>query len=202
LASFVVGGDFARAKGLVEAVGAGLGLRATGGRLDYRPLTIDLLTAGRAAEVVLERSGRSACRVAVLGEVSAEAAGRFGLVGPTAVAELRLDFLEFAAAGERPLVKPSDFPAMQRDVNLVVDDAVRWSDVEAAIRSAAGGLLEDCRLVQVWQDAERLGPGRKSLVVALGLRSSTGTLSGDEAGRVVDAVVESCGRAVQAVLRR
>jgi phenylalanyl-tRNA synthetase beta chain len=202
LASFVVGGDFTRAKGLVEAVGAGLGLRATGGRLDYRPLAIDLLTAGRAAEVVLERSGRSACRVAVLGEVSAEAAGRFGLVGPTAVAELRLDFLEFAAAGERPLVKPSDFPAMQRDVNLVVDDAVRWGDVEAAIRSAAGGLLEDCRLVQVWQDAERLGPGRKSLVVALGLRSSTGTLSGDEAGRVVDAVVESCGRAVQAVLRR
>jgi len=202
LASFVVGGDFARAKGLVEAVCAGLGLHAAGGRLDYRPLAIDLLAAGRAAEVVLERSGRSSCRIAVLGEVSAEAAGRFGLVGPTAVAELRLDCLEFAAAGERPLVKPSDFPAMQRDVNLVVDEAVRWGDVEAAIRSAAGGLLEDCRLVQVWQDAERLGPGRKSLVVALSLRSSTGTLSGDEAGRVVDAVVEACGRAVQAVLRR
>jgi phenylalanyl-tRNA synthetase beta chain len=203
LAAFVIGGDFARAKGLVEAVCAGLGLHAASGvRLQYRPLVIDPLAVGRAAEVVLELSGRASCRVAVLGEVSAEAAGRFGLVGPTAVAELRLDRLEFAAAIERPLVKPSDFPAMQRDINLVVDEAVPWGDVEAAIRTSAGGLLEDCRLVQVWQDAERLGPGRKSLVVALALRSSSGTLSGDEAGRVVDAVVEACGHAVNAVLRR
>ena len=90
---------------------------------------------------------------------------------------------------------------MQRDINLVVDEGVRWGDVAAAIRSVAGEVLEDCRLVQVWQDADRLGAGRKSLVVALALRSATGTLSGEEAGRVVDAVVAACGRRVNAVLR-
>lgn len=202
LASLVVGGDFARAKGLCEAVLAGQGLcNADDVRLEYRPIALDLLERGRAAEIVLARAGRSACRVGVVGEVSRDAAGRFGLVGPTAIAELRLDRLEFAAAIERPLVKPSDFPAMQRDINLVVDEGVPWGDVEAAIRTTGGGLLEDCRLVQVWQDAERLGPGRKSLVVALTLRSSVGTLSGDEAGRVVDGVVAACGRTVNAVLR-
>ncbi len=51
------------------------------------------------------------------------------------------------------------------------------------------------------QDAERLGAGRKSLVVTLALRSGAGTLSGEEAGRVVDAVVAECGRRVNAVLR-
>ena len=202
LASFVIGGDFARAKGLADAVLAGLGLQAAGVRLDYRPLVIDPLAAGRAAEIVLERTGHAACRIGVVGEVSRDAADRFGLAGPTAAAEIRLDQLEFAADIERPLVKPSDFPAMQRDINLVVDESVRWGDVDAAIRTAAGSLLEDCRLVQVWQDADRLGPGRKSLVVALALRSSAGTLSGDEAGRVVDAVVAACGREVNAVLRR
>ena len=55
--------------------------------------------------------------------------------------------------------------------------------------------------MQVWRDADRLGAGRKSFVVALSLRSAAGTLSGDEAGRIVDGVVAECGRRVNAVLR-
>jgi phenylalanyl-tRNA synthetase beta chain len=78
---------------------------------------------------------------------------------------------------------------------------VSWGDVESAIGAAAGAVLEDCRLVQVWRDADRLGAGRKSFVVALSLRSAAGTLSGDEAGRIVDGVVAECGRRVNAVLR-
>jgi phenylalanyl-tRNA synthetase beta subunit len=56
--------------------------------------------------------------------------------------------------------------------------------------------------VQVWKDAERLGPGKKSMVVSLRLRSFMGTLSSDEANRVVSDVVAACGRKVGAVLRQ
>ncbi len=202
LVSFVVGGDFARAKGLADGVCAGLGIDRDGGtRLVYRPLLLDPFARGRAAEILLERRGEPAVRIGVVGEVSKAATGRFGLGAAVAAAELRLDRLEFTASLERRLVKPIDFPAMQRDVNLVVAESVPWGDVVDAIRSAAGEVLEDCRLVQVWQDAERLGAGRKSLVVTLALRSGAGTLSGEEAGRVVDAVVAECGRRVNAVLR-
>jgi phenylalanyl-tRNA synthetase beta chain len=62
-------------------------------------------------------------------------------------------------------------------------------------------MLERCSLVQVWRDADRLGAGRKSFVVSITLRSPTGTLSGDEAGRIVDGVVAECGRRAGAVLR-
>ena len=71
----------------------------------------------------------------------------------------------------------------------------------AAIRGGAGGLLEDCRLVQVWENAERLGIDKKSFVVSLRLRSATGTLAGEEANRTVDAAVAACGRQCGAVLR-
>jgi phenylalanyl-tRNA synthetase beta chain len=201
LASFVVGGDFARAKGLVEAVLAGLGIAGDGAQAEWRPLDLPPLARGRSAEVRLARPGHEPTRIAVVGEVAAAELGRLGLRGPVSAAELRLDALEFAAALERPLVKPSDFPAVDRDINIVVDAAVPWGDVEAAIRRAAGDLLDRCRLVQVWEDAERLGAGRKSFVIALTLRSTAGTLSGDEAGRVVDAAVAECGRRVGAVLR-
>jgi phenylalanyl-tRNA synthetase beta chain len=201
LAGIVVGGDFSRAKGLCEAVLVGLGLVGDGIRLVVRPIDLAPFTLGRAAEVLLERPGHAAERVAVVGEVAADMAGRLGLQGPVSAAEVRLDRLIFAASFERPLVKPSDFPAVQRDVNLVVDEGVPWGEVEAAIRAATGSVLEGCRLVQVWRDADRLGAGRKSFVVAVSLRSAAGTLSGDEAGRIIDGVVAECGRRVNAVLR-
>jgi len=184
-----------------DAVLAGLGLRAPTANLAYRPIDLTPFARGRAAEVVLTRSDQAPERIAVVGELSAAEAARLGLLPPVAAAEIRLDRLAFAATGDHPLVKPSDFPAVQRDVNLVVDEAVPWGEVEAAIHAAAGASLDRCRLVQVWRDTDRLGAGRKSFVVALTLRSTAGTLSGDDAGRIVDAVVGECGRRVGAVLR-
>jgi phenylalanyl-tRNA synthetase beta chain len=201
LAGIVVGGDFFRAKAVCDAVLAGLGLQVPTASHSYRPIDLAPFARGRAAEVVLIRAGHAPERIAVVGEVAEAEATRLGLVPPVAAAEIRLDQLAFAVTGEHPLVKPSDFPAVQRDVNLVVDETVPWGDVAAAIEAAAGASLDRCRLVQVWRDAERLGTGRKSFVVALTLRSATGTLSGDDAGRIVDGVVGECGRRVGAVLR-
>jgi phenylalanyl-tRNA synthetase beta chain len=207
LVSLVTGGEYLRAKGLAEAVlsrlGIGAGSLPHGGDscVEYRPLVIDLLTSGRAAEIVLHRRDRQPVRVGVVGEIAAAPLRAHSLIGPVVAVELRLDWLDFAVAEERRLVRPSDFPAVERDINLVVDEQVPWGGIVAAIHAAAGPLMEQCRLVQVWQDAERLGPGKKSVVVSLRLRSDKGTLSGEEASRVVDAVVAECGRRVGAVLR-
>jgi phenylalanyl-tRNA synthetase beta chain len=90
---------------------------------------------------------------------------------------------------------------VQRDLNLVVDQAVPWGEIAAAVREAAGELLEDCRLVQVWEDAERLGADRKSFVIALRLRSDTGTLSSDATRGVVEQIVAACSARCGAALR-
>ena len=200
LAACIVGGDYYRAKGLAEAVLARLGVAAAEARLEWRPVDLDLFARGRAAEIILHHAG-AAHRVGVVGEVAAAARESAGLAGDVSAAELRLDRLEFAVTAERPLERPSDFPAVERDVNLVVDESVPWGTVEAAIRAGGGGLLERWRLVQVWQDRERLGQGKKSLVVSLRLRSATGTLSGDDAAAAVDEIVGECSRRTGATLR-
>ena len=207
LVSFLTTGGYLQAKGLAEAVLARLGVGS--GRLpqgsdscvEYRPLVIDLLEVGRAAEIVLHRRDRQPVRVGVVGEIAAALLRANSLLGPVAAVELRLDQLDFAINEERRLVRPSDFPAVERDINLVVDEQVPWAGIVAAIHVAAGPLVEQCRLVQVWLDAERLGAGKKSVVASLRLRSDSGTLSGEEAGRVIDAVVAECGRRLGAVLR-
>ena len=204
LVSFVIGGGFAAAKGLAEAVLERLGLvagAASDARVVVRPVVLDLFAPGRVGEIVLERPGHPAERVGVIGEVAAAALAAAGLKEPVAAAELRLDRLEFAVEMEPSRCRPSDFPAIERDVNLIVDQAVPWGDIATAIDDGGGALLEECRLVQVWTDAERLGAGKKSFVVSLRLRSNAGTLSGEEANRTVDAVVAACGRKCGAVLR-
>ncbi|NDC62396.1 MAG: phenylalanine--tRNA ligase subunit beta [Planctomycetia bacterium] len=203
LAALVTGGGFPDVKGIAEAVLTRLGLvsRCGAGLARFRPVEIDLLDSGRSAEIVLEREGSAVERVGIVGEAAADVLRRFGLEPPVGVVELRLDRLEFALAVGHPLRRPSDFPAIQRDLNLVVADAVPWGDITAAIREAAGDLLEECRLVQVWRDAERLGAANKSVVVSLRLRSGSGTLSGEDARRAVERILEACGQRCGATLR-
>ena len=196
--SAVTGGDFFRAKGLALAVLERLGVTADA--VVCRPITGGLFTSGRAAEVMLGTAAELR-RVGVIGEFTEGFLERHSVSGPVSGFELRIDLLESGLHTVRPLVRPSEFPAVDRDLNLVVGAEVAWGDVERTIRQSAGGLLEACRLVEVWDDAERLGAGRKSLVVALRLRSAAGTLTGDETARVVDELVAECGRRVGATLR-
>ncbi|MFM7077804.1 MAG: phenylalanine--tRNA ligase subunit beta [Planctomycetaceae bacterium] len=201
LLGFVTAGAYAVAKGRVEALFRRLGVGTGGEAIRFRPFAWDLLSPGRAAEIVLERDGTST-RVGVVGEVSGAVLDRFGLEGPVAAAEVRLEALAFAAGRPRVLVATSEFPAVDRDVNLVVGTDVSWGDLEGAIRSAGpAGLVERVHLVEVWEDAERLGAGRKSMVVSLRLRSPAGTIGGEESRRIVDGIVAACGRACGATLR-
>jgi phenylalanyl-tRNA synthetase beta chain len=207
LVALVTAGDYARARGLADAVlghlGIGSGSPSHEGDacIEYRPIVLDLLANGRAAEIVLHRRDREPARVGIVGEVGAAGMRSFSLTGPVAVGELRLDRLDFAVAADRRLVRPSDFPAVERDINLVVDEDVSWARIAAAIHAAAGPLLERCDVVQIWQDTERLGPGKKSVVVSLTLRSDSATLSGEQAGRIVEAVVAECRTRLAAALR-
>lgn len=206
LLSAVVAGDFAVAKGLVEAVLQRLGIDASGltgppPRVSYRPVIHPLFTVGRAAEVRLSRAGQPTVLAGVVGEIAAAMFERFHLTPGVAAFELRLELLDGAVREERRVERPSDFPPIERDLNLVVDEHVPWATLASAIDEAAGGLLERLTLVQVWRDDGRIGPGRKSMVVSLSLRSREVTLSGDDAKQVVDAVLEACGRRCGAALR-
>jgi phenylalanyl-tRNA synthetase beta chain len=201
LVTFVTGGDFFRAKGLCAALLAKLGLPAHDTRIEYRPTNLDPFARGQAAEIMLEAPGLSVRRVGVVGAIARSVRERFSLPAPVAAAELRLDWLAACPGGARRLVRPPEFPAVARDLNLVVAETVSWGDLERAIRDAAGELLEDCRVGQVWRDPERLGAGKKSFLVALTLRSRAATLTGEAAAEVVDRIVTACASRVGAALR-
>ena len=77
------------------------------------------------------------------------------------------------------------FPAVTRDLNLVVDESVRWADVAATVRSGGRALRRSRSSFRTSiATAERLGAGKKSLLFTLTLRSREGTLTNDEADQI------------------
>ena len=93
------------------------------------------------------------------------------------------------------------FPAVSRDLNLVVDERVRWSDVAETVRAAAAPFVESIEFQDVYRDRQRLGEQKKSLLFTIILRSRDGTLTNDEADRVRGQVVDACRGAHGAELR-
>jgi len=114
---------------------------------------------------------------------------------------VRIAALEKIAALVPHAVALSEFPAISRDLNLVVDERVRWADLEATVKSAAGTDLERIQYRDTYRDRERLGPGKKSQLLTVLFRRSSGTLTGTEADQIRDQIVAACQKAHGASIR-
>ncbi|MFF7951137.1 phenylalanine--tRNA ligase subunit beta [Streptomyces griseorubiginosus] len=151
---------------------------------------------GRCAELVVGDSV-----VGHAGELHPRVVKAFGLPARTSAMELDLDALEAAGDDTPQAPRISTFPVATQDVALVVDKFVPHAEVEAALRDGAGELLEGIRLFDVYENAEQLGDGRKSLAYALRFRAGDRTLTVDEASAARDAAVALAGERTGAVLR-
>ncbi|MDG9712383.1 phenylalanine--tRNA ligase subunit beta [Streptomyces sp. DH10] len=155
---------------------------------------------GRCAELAITVNGAERI-VGHAGELHPRVVKALGLPARTCAMEIDLDAVE--SAGEATVKAPriSTFPVATQDVALVVDAVVPAAEVEEALRAGAGELLESIRLFDVYENAEQLGEGRKSLAYALRFRAADRTLTVDEASAARDAAVALAGERVGAELR-
>jgi phenylalanyl-tRNA synthetase beta chain len=166
--------DFFDLKGFVDALCAAFRVPVT-----YEPGRHPSLHAGRTAGVCA--GGQ---RLGVLGQLHPTIAERFDLEGaPVFVAELDFERLLEVAQPLQGVQTPSRFPSADRDVAVVIDEATPHSDVEAAIREAAGPLLESVQLFDIYR-GESIPAGRKSVAFSLRYRATDRTLEDDEVSAI------------------
>ncbi|MFI2414283.1 phenylalanine--tRNA ligase subunit beta [Streptomyces sp. NPDC018947] len=174
--------------------------RETGADLGIRKGQYGPWHPGRCAELFVTVDGEERV-IGHAGELHPRVVKALGLPARTCAAELDLDALERVGDGTPQAPGISTFPVATQDVALVVDAFVPAAEVEAALREGAGELLESIRLFDVYDNAEQLGEGRKSLAYALRFRAGDRTLTVDEASAARDAAVALAGERVGAVLR-
>jgi phenylalanyl-tRNA synthetase beta chain len=192
------GGDYFAVKGVIEGLLAALNPAV---ELDVRSTRQELLDAQRSAELRVQAGATRDLLLGYLGQVTSAGLKRFELRGETTVAELRLAALSEIANLIPQYTQPPMFPSVARDLNLVVDECVRWSEVAHTVRRTAVPFAEAIAFQDVYRDPQRLGPGKKSLLFTLTLRSPEGTLTNDEADQIRSRVVEACRAAHGAQLR-
>jgi phenylalanyl-tRNA synthetase beta chain len=94
----------------------------------------------------------------------------------------------------------SRFPAVRRDLAFVVDEAVSMRAIEACIRAAAGALLTDLVVFDLYRGAG-IETGRKSVATGLILQDVSRTLAEQDIEAVVARVASDLGRECNATIR-
>jgi len=117
------------------------------------------------------------------------------------VAELRLVPLIECASLIAVSRARSPYPPVGRDLNFVVDESVRWADLAATVRAGCGALFEQLEYADTYRDPDRLGAGKKSLLMRLTLRSQESTLTNQQADELRDRIVAACRQRHGAELR-
>jgi len=143
-------------------------------------------------------SGRK--RLARLGQVAPKLAAAAGLERPAWAAVLDFTAIADAVPSRRRFQPLPKYPAVKRDLAILVDRAAPHGEVEETIRRSGGRLLESVKLFDVFE-GEQLGSDKKSLAYALEFRSPDRTLQDREVDEAVQDIVRALGSAVGATLR-
>ncbi|RJQ36881.1 phenylalanine--tRNA ligase subunit beta [Candidatus Parcubacteria bacterium] len=137
----------------------------------------------RAAKIM---AGEQA--VGMFAELHPDVAERLKLKGRAAFAQIRLDALARAAEEEYSFTAPPKFPAVVRDLAVVVPSDVRADDVEEIIQAAGGKLLADTDLFDYFESDELAAEGKKSLAFHLVFQSPERTLTDAEVSKALAAI--------------
>jgi len=189
--------DFYDLKGLAIAVLAAVGVHGYAVEEAGHPL----LHPGRAARLrLLDRKGRTTTALAILGEVHPLVAARFDLRERALVMEMDLDALAAVATRARVYADISRYPAVKRDLAVIVPLATLAEDVLRAVRQGGGKLLQSVDVFDVYE-GEQVGAGAKSLALSFVLQAPDKTLSDREIDGAVANIERRLGDTVGATVR-
>ncbi len=186
------GVNFFTLKGQLEAVFAGLRVKkasytAVNDNPTYHP--------GRCAKVSID-----GVELGYMGQIHPLVAKNYGMdvdvycveINFTKLFDLRLPDVTYT-----PLPK---YPSVTRDLSLICDEAVTVAQVEDVITAAAGKLLRNVKLFDIYRGTG-VPEGKKSMAFSLELRADDRTLTDTDSEGVVTKVLSALSEKLGASLR-
>jgi phenylalanyl-tRNA synthetase beta chain len=150
--------------------------------ISYAAATHHSLHPGRSAQIL---DGRTP--VGWIGQLQPELARKLEMREAPWLFEIAIEPSFFA---EVPVFKEiSRFPAIRRDLAVVVDESVTLAELRKSVNLAAKGLLRELHVFDVYR-GKGVEPGRKSIALGLILQETSRTLTDGEADTVIAAVIE------------
>jgi phenylalanyl-tRNA synthetase beta chain len=186
--------DFYDLKGAIEALGKRFRLN-----LQWQPAESPEATAEWLVAPVMEIlcDGRA---IGFAGQIAPRLARRWDIPEAAFLAELALEPF-YHIAGTLPHYQaPSPYPAVERDLALIVDRSLPAQAVVETIQQSGGELLRSVEPFDVFEHPS-LGEGRKSIALHLTFASGARTLTDAEVERAIERVLDAVASRHGAQLR-
>lgn len=184
--------DFYGIKGIVEHTLDTLGITTA----EFEPLTtLPWMHPGRTAQIDVD--GKA---VGYVGELHPTVAKNYGIGARTYIAVLDEAELINAAKLVSTYKALPKFPAMIRDISMLVKDHVYVRDIEKVIAANGGDILENIELFDVYKGGQ-IADGYKSVSFSITFRADDRTLVDDEVNAVMADILKDLEEKLGAVLR-
>lgn len=182
--------DFFYAKGILEALFDRLGLK-----VEYTATqALTSMHPGRTATVSLDGQV-----IGFVGQVHPVTAKDYN-IPETYVAEINLTAIEQVIQPAKPFVEITKFPAVTRDIALLLKAEISHKEVVEAIEAAGVKRLTDIKLFDVFS-GEKLGLGMKSMAYTLTFQNPEDTLEDEEVARYMEKIQKSLEVTIGAEVR-
>lgn len=192
LGTYGAGETFFTLKGALEAIFAGLRVK----KASYTAVTDNpTFHPGRCAKVSVD-----GVDLGYMGQLHPLVARNYGLDMEVYCCELNFTAL-FDLRKDAPTYVPlPKYPAVSRDLALICDEAITVAQMEQVMTKAAGKLLRDIRLFDIYR-GKGVEEGKKSMAFSLTLRADDRTLTDADSEGVVQKVLAALEAQLGATLR-
>lgn len=138
--------------------------------------------------------------VGELGEIHPEVMKAFDLSTRVYVANIDIPSLTNQFKSRIRFRQLPRYPAVERDIALVMDKDVMAGDVKKCIKKYGGKYLESVQIFDVYEGSQ-IGENKKSIAFSLIFRSPDSTLTDEESSTYISKILDAASREHNAVLR-
>jgi phenylalanyl-tRNA synthetase beta chain len=183
--------DFYNVKGAVTAILKLLGIEG---------YTIEALLVPKLDNhIVFKLNGQI---IAGAGQVTKKMQDKFGIKQPVFFAGLSWAVLAKLAASQKLTVKGiSKFPAIQRDLAMVVPKQLKYEEVEKMVQKIKPDTLREIKLFDIFE-SEKLGAGKKSMAINFTFSDEEKTLTDKEIDGWMNKIMIILEKDLQAEIRK
>ena len=139
-------------------------------------------------------------RIGILGQIHPAVAKNYDMDCELYVAELHFTDLMTVLAPEKTFRALPRFPATSRDLSLVCDEGVTVGALEACITDAAGSLLREIQLFDIYRGTG-IQSGKKSVAFSLTFRAEDRTLTDADIEPAMEEILRRLAASCNAVRR-
>lgn len=138
--------------------------------------------------------------IATIGEVHPEVLTNYDMEKRAYLAEINLSKIVKYSRANKKYVEVPKFPAVERDIAIIVDEKVEVGQIEKIIIKKSKKWLEEAKLFDIYRD-EKIGTDKKSVAYSLIFRDKNKTLSDEEINSIMEGIINELRVKFNAKLR-